>query len=116
MLERDIEQRVCAYAKSKGFLVYKFSSPNHAGVPDRMFVAPHQRVFWIEFKREGCKLTPLQTRECDKLANCGFEVYMVDSVEQGKSIIDEQAHIAGMAFSAFLRISAILGPDDGSVH
>jgi hypothetical protein len=41
---------------------------------------------------------------------------MVDSVEQGKSIVDEQAHIAGMAFSAFLRISAMFGPDDESVH
>jgi hypothetical protein len=116
MLERDIEAAVCKYAKDKGFLVYKFSSPNHAGVPDRMFIAPHQRAFWIEFKREGGKLTPLQERECDKLANCGFEVYICDSVEQGKSIIDEQAQIAATVFAAFLQVSAMRCPDDESVH
>lgn len=116
MLEREIEAAVCKYAKDKGFLVYKFSSPNHAGVPDRMFIAPHQRAFWIEFKREGGKLTPLQERECDKIANCNFEVYTCDSVEQGKAIVDEQASIAAMVFSAYLQTVAMCGPDDKSVH
>lgn len=112
MLEREIEAAVCKYAKDKGFLVYKFSSPNHVGVPDRMFVAPHQRVFWIEFKREGGKLTPFQEREFDKLAGCGFEVYLVDSVEQGKSIIDEQSRIAAMIYAAYLQVSVMRGNDD----
>ena len=116
MLEREIEAAVCKYAKDKGFLVYKFSSPNHAGVPDRMFIAPHQRAFWIEFKREGGKLTPLQERECDKITNCNFEVYVCDSVEQGKSIVDEQARIAAMVISVFLQTVAMCGPDDKSVH
>ena len=40
MLEKDIEKAVCDYAKSKGVLTYKFSSPNHVGVPDRIFFAP----------------------------------------------------------------------------
>lgn len=104
MLEKEIERRVCAYAKEKGFLVYKFSSPNHVGVPDRMFVTSHQRVFWIEFKREGGKLTPVQERECGKLADCGFEVYAVDSVEQGKSIIDEQNEIANVSRGALITL------------
>jgi hypothetical protein len=115
MLEREIEAVVCTYAKEKGFLVYKFTSPSRAGVPDRMFLAPHQRVFWIEFKREGQKLTPLQERECDKLADCGFEVYVCDSVEQGKAVIDEQSRIASMVFAAFIQVQAMTG-DDESVH
>jgi hypothetical protein len=117
MLEREIEAVVCKYAKSKGFFVYKFSSPSHAGVPDRMFVAPHQRAFWIEFKRDGGKLTPLQERECDKLVDCGFEVYVVDSVEKGKSVIDEQFRIAAMVCAAFLQFKAMRRNDDNeSVH
>jgi len=117
MLEREIEAAVCTYAKKKGFLVYKFASPNRAGVPDRMFVAPHQRAFWIEFKRDGGYLTPLQERECNKLADCGFEVYVVDSVERGKSIIDEQVEIATMIRAMFLQFKATRGNDDNeSVH
>ena len=33
MLERDIEKRVKEYARSKGWLAYKFTSPGHIGVP-----------------------------------------------------------------------------------
>jgi hypothetical protein len=32
-LEKVIEKKVCDYAKSKGFVVYKFVSVNNAGVP-----------------------------------------------------------------------------------
>ncbi len=59
---------------------------------------------------------PLQERECDKIANCNFEVYICDSVEKGKSIIDEQAQIAAMVFSAYLQVSAMRKSDDKSVH
>jgi len=90
MLEREIEAVVCAYAKEKGMLHYKFSSPSRIGVPDRLFLSPYQRAFWIEFKREGGKPTPAQTRECLKIRKCGFEVYLVDTVEDGKKVIDEQ--------------------------
>jgi len=90
MLEREIERQVCEYATKCGFLTYKFSSPSRIGVPDRMFLGPYQRAFWIEFKREGGQPTPAQTRECLKIRKCGFEVYLVDTVEDGKKVIDEQ--------------------------
>lgn len=93
MLEKEIEAAVCKYAKEKGFEVYKFSSPNRVGVPDRMFVAPFQRVFWIEFKRAGGVPTPVQEREARKLTDCGFTVYLVDDVAQGKQIIDDEVMI-----------------------
>jgi hypothetical protein len=34
-LEKVIEAKVNAYAQSKGFLVYKFTSPARRAVPDR---------------------------------------------------------------------------------
>lgn len=109
MLEKEIEKKVCEYAKGRGFLVYKFSSPNHVGVPDRMFIAPHQRAFWIEFKREGGKPTPVQIRECRKLRDCGFEVYLVDSVEEGKLVIDDQFDRAKAAMVAWEIGSMLVG-------
>ena len=101
MLEREIEAAVCAYAKSRGFLTYKFSSPNHIGVPDRMFLAPYQQAFWIEFKREGGTATPVQERECLKIRNCGFEVYLIDNVEDGKEVIDNHFEMAEMSKVAY---------------
>jgi hypothetical protein len=53
MLEKQIEKKVCDYAKERGMLVYKFTSPNRMAVPDRLFICPDGRVFFIEFKREG---------------------------------------------------------------
>lgn len=94
MLEKEIEAAVCKYAKEKGFEVYKFSSPNRVGVPDRMFVAPFQRVFWIEFKRAGGTPTPVQEREARKLTDCGFAVYLIDNVEDGKEVIDNEVRNA----------------------
>lgn len=94
MLEKDIEAAVCKYAKEKGFEVYKFSSPNRVGVPDRMFIGAYQRAFWIEFKREGGTPTPVQEREAGKISSKGFAVYLCDNIAEGKSIIDSEADIA----------------------
>lgn len=90
MLEREIEKAVCKYAESKGFTQYKFSSPAHAGVPDRLFLGPHGRVFFIEFKAKGKKPTPLQDRECARIVANGIDCYWVDNVDDGKKIVDGQ--------------------------
>jgi len=89
MLEKQIEKAVCDHAKSKGVLCYKFVSPGHAGVPDRMFITPSGEVFFIEFKRLGCVPTPLQWREINRLNSQGVDVYVVDNVTQGVSLVDQ---------------------------
>lgn len=89
MLEKQIEEKVCTYAKSKGFLVYKFTSPNRAAVPDRLLVAPGGRMFFIEFKRAGQKPTPSQAREHEKLRGHDVAVFVVDDVDAGRVLIDE---------------------------
>lgn len=88
MLERDIEAKVCDYAKSKGWLVYKFTSPARAAVPDRLFIAPGGRAVFVEFKREGQKPTVPQEREHDRLRKQGVSVFVVDNVPDGKAVVD----------------------------
>lgn len=88
MLEQQIEKKVCEYAKEKGLLVYKFTSPARTAVPDRMFVTIAGKVFFIEFKRNGAKPTPAQEREHLRLKGHRVWVYVVDNVDQGKFIID----------------------------
>jgi hypothetical protein len=87
-LEKDIEKKVCDYAKSKGMLVYKFTSPSCRSVPDRQFLVDGGRVFWIEFKRKGCKPSPGQEVEIAKIRSKKHTVYVVDNVIDGKRIID----------------------------
>jgi hypothetical protein len=87
-LERDIESKVCEYAKSKGVLVYKFTSPARAAVPDRMFVRPDGVIFFIEFKRGGQKPTQAQDREHNRLRGHKVNVFVVDNVDSGKMVID----------------------------
>jgi len=87
-LEKVIEQKVCDYAKSKGCLVYKFTSPSRRSVPDRMFIAPGGHVFFIEFKRRGEKPTAGQEVEIAKIKGKGGIVWVIDSVEDGKRVIE----------------------------
>jgi len=88
MLEKQIEAKVCDYAKSKGALVYKFTSPARAAVPDRLFIGPKGRVWFVEFKREGQKPTPAQEREHTRLRGHSVSVFVIDDVEQGKAVVD----------------------------
>lgn len=88
MLEKKIEKAVCDYAKSKGWLTYKFTSPSRAAVPDRIMISPVGDVLFVEFKREGMKPTSAQTREHDKLKNQCCHVWVIDNAEDGKIMVD----------------------------
>ena len=89
MLEKQIEERVGTYAKEQGFLVYKFTSPQRAAVPDRLYITPRGKVFFVEFKREGMKPTPAQQREHERLREQGVMVYVIDNVVVGKFMVDK---------------------------
>lgn len=88
MREAYVEEKVCTYAKDHDFLVYKFTSPNRAAVPDRMFVHRTGYMFFIEFKAEGKVSTPAQEREHLRLKGHNVSVYVCDDVSEGKRIID----------------------------
>lgn len=89
MLEKQIEERVGTYAKEQGFLVYKFTSPQRAAVPDRLYITPRGKVFFVEFKREGMKPTPAQQREHERLREQGVMVYVIDNVVVGEFMVDK---------------------------
>jgi hypothetical protein len=88
MLEKEIEARVCEYAKSKGVLAYKFTSPARAAVPDRMFIRQDGIVWFCEFKAAGKKPTPAQEREHTRLREHKVNVFVIDNVIEGKTMID----------------------------
>jgi len=87
MLESAIESAVCKYAKSKGWLVYKFVSPNNRGVPDRIMLRNGVIIF-VEFKATGKQPTTLQQYIIKRIRGEKFKVYVIDSVEMGKKTLD----------------------------
>lgn len=48
------------------------------------------RVFFIEFKAPGGKLTPLQQHMWNDLVSRGYHCYLVDDILKGKLIIDRE--------------------------
>ena len=99
MLERDIEKAVCDYARKKGLIPYKFTSPNHTSVPDRLFVGSRGLVFFIEFKAPKKTPTAKQWREIQRLRHLGHNVYVVDNIEEGKNIVLAQAGVGPFSVS-----------------
>jgi hypothetical protein len=89
MLEKNIEAKVCGYARERGLLAYKFTSPAHAAVPDRLFVLPNGRMFFCEFKRQGQKPTSPQEREHHRLRQHKVSVFVIDNVDDGLRMVDE---------------------------
>ena len=88
MLEKQIEAAVCEYARSRDVLAYKFTSPNRMAVPDRLFILPSGKMFFCEFKRTGAKPTESQEREHHRLRQHNVNVFVIDTIPEGKLMID----------------------------
>lgn len=60
--EKEIENYFISEAKKAGGFTTKFVSPGLAGVPDRIFIPNRSagRVWFVELKRPGKELRPLQ--------------------------------------------------------
>lgn len=90
MLEKKIEEKVGDYAKSKGILFEKFTSPSKRSVPDRILTLPCGFIFFIEFKATGKGPTTLQARDHAIRRARGVTVFVCDDIDQGKKMIDDE--------------------------
>lgn len=82
MLERKTAQRI----KALGGWSIKLLSTYISGLPDRLCLMPGGRAFFIEVKTTGKKPTALQKRRHEKLKGLGFEVLVIDKLEQIEKI------------------------------
>lgn len=93
VLEKDIENPVCRYAKNKyGMTAEKYSSPAKPSVPDRLFTTIYGFMFFIEFKAPRKKPTPKQAKDHARRRSMGVKVFVVDDVDYGKQVIDLMAN------------------------
>mgnify|MGYP001559088492 CR=1 FL=1 len=88
MKESAIERAVVAHCKARGLLCYKFSSPAHRGVPDRVILGPSGRIMFLELKAPGKHPTPLQYRELFKIGKFDFSAIWRDDAGKALWAID----------------------------
>ena len=60
MLEKQIEAYLVKRVKALGGVAYKFVSPAHRGVADRVVCLPDGQTWFIELKTAGGRLSALQ--------------------------------------------------------
>lgn len=60
MLEKQIEAYFVRRVREIGGVAYKFTSPAHRGVADRVVCLPGGVVWFVELKAAGGRLSPLQ--------------------------------------------------------
>lgn len=88
MREKTIEQHLVRAVKAAGGLCLKFVSPGFDGVPDRLVLLPGGRVCFVEVKAPGKELRPLQARRKQQLETLGFQVFVLDGLEQIGGILN----------------------------
>ena len=89
MREKYIEQKLVKAVKAMGGIAPKFTSPGFDGMPDRIILLPGGRMAFAELKAPGKKPRPLQEARHRLLRRLGFNVYVVDGVEQIESVLDK---------------------------
>lgn len=85
MLEKEIEQKLVNYIKSKGGLCLKLNSTSMVGLPDRLVILP-SRILFVELKAPKQKPRKVQIAVMNKLKALGCEVRVIDNLEQIESI------------------------------
>ena len=87
MLEKELEEKFRKAVKAEGGRAYKFQSPGHDGVPDRLVVLPGGKTGFVELKQKGKKPTPLQALRIRELRELGCFVTVLDSPEMIPAVI-----------------------------
>lgn len=92
MLEKNIELWITKKITGMGGLSLKFVSPGNSGVPDRIYILPEGRIYFVELKKEHGRLRGLQKWQRKRFLKMGCQVYVVEGLESAKRFIKELEH------------------------
>ena len=82
MLEKDIEKYLVKCVAQAGGKAYKFVSPSNRGVSDRIVCLPDGSTHFIELKRPGGKVSPLQLMFAREMMTLGQSYDVLWSKEE----------------------------------
>jgi len=89
VLEKGIEAWLNKKVKDLGGLSFKFVSPNNPGVPDRIYIFPEGRVYFVELKTEIGRMSNIQKWQRKRLQEMGCRFYLVKGMEQAREFVKE---------------------------
>ena len=91
MRESTIEKHFVAKVKALGGVAYKFTSPAHRGVADRVVCLPDGSTWFVELKAPGGRLSPLQKHFQSEMARKGQRYACLWSKEHADEWIKENS-------------------------
>jgi len=95
--ESTAEARLRIGVANAGGKAYKWVSPGNAGVPDRLVIMPGGRVYFVELKKVGGRLSARQKAQIRKLTSRGCEVRVLTGADQVDEFLREIGGVAGGA-------------------
>ena len=88
--EQQIQSKIKKYAEGKGWIVIKTIKLSEAGYPD-LFMFKDGKTIFIEVKKPGGIISPLQELRQKQLREQGFTCEIIDNLEQFKNEIERQS-------------------------
>ena len=86
--EASIERRCAKHAALQGCYLWKVTAI--LGAPDRLCLLPNGRHFFVEFKKPGGEMTPIQRHVQSRLVAMGHNCFEVDNVHLFKRLLAER--------------------------
>lgn len=92
MREKEIEHHLVMETRRAGGMALKFVSPSFSGMPDRLVLLGDGKMGFVEVKAPGQKLRPLQLRRHAMLRRLGYQIFVLDAMEDIPAVLKAIAH------------------------
>ena len=87
--EKVTEPLLIKEVKALKGLCIKLVTLHFAGLPDRLVLLPGGIIFFVETKSQGDTPSAIQIYVHKKIRALGFKVYVADTAQKIKNVIDE---------------------------
>lgn len=92
MREKEIEHHLVMETRRAGGMALKFVSPSFSGMPDRLVLLGDGKMGFVEVKALGQKPRPLQLRRHAMLRRLGYQIFVLDAMEDIPAVLKAIAH------------------------
>ena len=81
MKESELERILVEEVRKEGGKAYKWVSPGNDGVPDRIVIFPGGKIYFVELKVEGGRVSATQIAQLKALANLGLDAFVIRGIK-----------------------------------
>ena len=96
MLEKEIEKKLIEGIHRLGGRAYKWVSPGHNGVLDRIVIMPGGKIIFVELKTVTGRLSKLQKMQTTMLTRLGCDVRVLYGWVAVQSFLEELEVVYGV--------------------